>query len=115
MNSLVSTFSSFSPKGHKFEDEDAAAGSSPKGDSALDSSVSAVSAAPSVDLLGGLSEPVASEGPRAPGGIDDLLGGLDIGGGGSSAADASQAQLPVLLSDPVKGVVVQVGGTTAYM
>ena len=102
-------------QGHKFEDEDA--GSSPKGDSsaqrALDAqpSVASAAGAPVVDLLGGLSEPVAAAGGvvRAPqGGIEDLLGGLDVGGPAASATASGQPQLPVLLSDPAKGVVVQV-------
>ena len=64
---------------------------------------------PVADLLGGdLDEPPSSgsgaAGSTGQDGLDNLLGGLSIGGSGSGSAGGSQ--LPVLFSDPAKGITI---------
>ncbi|GAX83225.1 hypothetical protein CEUSTIGMA_g10651.t1 [Chlamydomonas eustigma] len=100
---------------HQFEEEEVPGAAST---STAAVAAAATSAAPQVDLLNldsGGPEAAAAP-PRAVGGIDDLLGGLDIS---STSSSTPAPQLPVLLSDPSKGLVIQgkilrQGGTVTY-
>ena len=93
---IPTPLSCFARQDHKFEDDEAlaAAGS---GTAAGDSTSAAAPASVPVvvDLLGGLSESSSAAAPPrpSPGGLDDLLGGLDISSTSASSSAAAAAQV----------------------
>lgn len=101
-------------QGHKFEEEEAHV--APGADSSAPQQPSA--AASTGDLLDlDSGTPKAAAAPKPAGGLDDLLGGLDISS--TPAADFGTAPLPVLFQDFSKGVtvsgrMVRMSGTIGY-
>lgn len=84
-------------EGHKFEDEDV----SPVPLDPVPTAAPPPAPAPQpvADLLGGDLDETPAAAPRAAG-LDDLLGGLDIGAGAAPS-------LPVLLADTEKGITIR--------